>query len=204
MIRGLALWWRPSPLDSPVPAAPPHPGAVIPSRSCVKLAYEHAQRMIEGTFTGRDPAEEPMPCLLQPGHTWEQVPPTPLAVSLPPFSSCITLARIFQPPSLFLFPRLSHREASPWREPLTPPHPRQVVDDVLTMNSVARKLRAARHKEGALRLDNVKLNFRLDTDGNPVSATPHVQREANQMIEEFMLLANRRVAEFISRAFPDR
>ena len=78
------------------------------------------------------------------------------------------------------------------------------MGDVLQLNSVARKLRAARYSDGALRLDNVKLSFRLDAEGNPVSAQPYVSREANHMIEEFMLLANRRVAKFISDAFPER
>lgn len=80
----------------------------------------------------------------------------------------------------------------------------QVVDDVLCLAKVARNLRTARFDSGALRLDNIKLYFALDGDGNPCGATPHVQREANQTIEEFMLLANRSVAKFISDVFPDR
>uniref|UniRef100_A0A061SEE0 Dis3-like exonuclease 2 n=1 Tax=Tetraselmis sp. GSL018 TaxID=582737 RepID=A0A061SEE0_9CHLO len=120
-------------------------------RSCVKLAYEHAQRMIEGSFTGDDASEEPIPCELQPPHTWDQV-----------------------------------------------------VGDVRALHGVAKKLRAARFENGALRLDNIRLVFRLDENGNPTSVEPHVQREANQTIEEFMLLANKHIAEYISRVFPDR
>jgi exoribonuclease R len=80
----------------------------------------------------------------------------------------------------------------------------QVVEDVLCLAKVARNLRKDRFDSGALRLDNIKLGFTLDADGNPVGATPHVQREANQTIEEFMLLANRSVAKFISEVYPDR
>lgn len=72
------------------------------------------------------------------------------------------------------------------------------------LNAVARRLREARFANGALRLDNVKLTFKLDSNGNPEWATPYVQKEANQMIEEFMLLANRSVAKFIAESFPDR
>lgn len=72
------------------------------------------------------------------------------------------------------------------------------------MHSIARNLRQRRFASGALRLDNTKLTFSLDTDGNPVSFAPYVQREANQMIEEFMLLANMAVARYIANVFPDR
>ena len=49
----------------------------------------------------------------------------------------------------------------------------QVQADVLALHGIASKLRAKRFQSGALRLDNVKLDFRLDADGNPCEATPH-------------------------------
>jgi DIS3-like exonuclease 2 len=51
-------------------------------------------------------------------------------------------------------------------------------------------------------LDNTRLGFVLDSSGAPVAASPYLQREANHLVEEFMLLANMRVARLISSAFP--
>ena len=49
----------------------------------------------------------------------------------------------------------------------------QVQGDVLALHEIAAKLRAKRFGSGALRLDNTKLNFSLDADGNPDDAHPH-------------------------------
>ena len=59
----------------------------------------------------------------------------------------------------------------------------QVVDDVCALGALAANMRRRRFASGALRLDNVKLVFRLGADGNPAAAEPHVQREANQLVE---------------------
>ena len=55
--------------------------------------------------------------------------------------------------------------------------------DVRTLGGLAANMRRRRFAGGALRLDNVKLMFRLGADGNPAAAEPHVQREANQLVE---------------------
>ncbi len=49
----------------------------------------------------------------------------------------------------------------------------QVVEDVLALNGIARHLKAGRASNGALRLDNTKLYFKMDDNGNPVSAAPY-------------------------------
>jgi ribonuclease R len=50
---------------------------------------------------------------------------------------------------------------------------------------------------GSVQLESVKLTFKLDAaTGKPVSVSQYVQKPANELVEEFMLLANRRVAEF--------
>jgi DIS3-like exonuclease 2 len=77
-----------------------------------------------------------------------------------------------------------------------------VIGDCMVLQGVAAKLRAARFESGALRLDNTKVCYTLDKDGNPVGSWHYVQREANQLVEEFMLLANLSVAQIISTAFP--
>ncbi|KAG2498028.1 hypothetical protein HYH03_003789 [Edaphochlamys debaryana] len=80
----------------------------------------------------------------------------------------------------------------------------EVIGDSLHLWSLAQRLRSRRYAGGALRLDGVRLCYALDRDGNPASAAPYVQQEANQLVEEFMLLANRSVAELISATFADR
>eukprot|EP00200_Dunaliella_tertiolecta_P013933 CAMPEP_0202393696 /NCGR_PEP_ID=MMETSP1127-20130417/93044_1 /ASSEMBLY_ACC=CAM_ASM_000462 /TAXON_ID=3047 /ORGANISM="Dunaliella tertiolecta, Strain CCMP1320" /LENGTH=1176 /DNA_ID=CAMNT_0048996285 /DNA_START=55 /DNA_END=3585 /DNA_ORIENTATION=+ len=80
----------------------------------------------------------------------------------------------------------------------------KIVQDCLTLNKIAQALRAARFASGAVRLDNVRVAFGLDTNGNPVSCGQYVQQEANKLVEEFMLLTNISVAKIISAAFPDR
>ncbi|KIY95373.1 hypothetical protein MNEG_12589 [Monoraphidium neglectum] len=76
----------------------------------------------------------------------------------------------------------------------------EVEADSLALHAIARRLRARRFGNGALRLDNTRLYFTLDAEGQPVAGAPYVQQEANQLVEEFMLLANMRVAGLISSA----
>ncbi len=78
------------------------------------------------------------------------------------------------------------------------------AEEVLTLNRLAQALRARRFKEGAVAFDREEMKFRLDEAGRPVDVYFKVQQEANQMIEEFMLLANRRVAEFCGRRKTDK
>ena len=69
-------------------------------------------------------------------------------------------------------------------------------EEILTLNTLAKVLRAERFKSGAIAFERDEIRFRLDEKGRPIGVYTKVQKEANQLIEEFMLLANRRVAEF--------
>ncbi len=68
--------------------------------------------------------------------------------------------------------------------------------EVTTLNRLAQTLRKERFKHGAIAFERDEIRFRLDDKGAPIGVYTKVQKEANQLIEEFMLLANRRVAEF--------
>ena len=68
-----------------------------------------------------------------------------------------------------LFQTFSHASRAPKAEM----HAVQVQADVLALHGIAAKLREARFGSGALRLDNTKLDFTLDADGNPDDAHPH-------------------------------
>jgi len=74
-----------------------------------------------------------------------------------------------------------------------------VVDATLTMNRLAKIMRAKRMDKGALSFDKVEVRFNLNADSEPVSVYFKEAKDANKLIEEFMLLANRKVAEFIGK-----
>ena len=73
-------------------------------------------------------------------------------------------------------------------------------EEILTLHNLAQTLRKERYRRGAIAFDRREAKFHLDEKGHPTGVYFKVQKEANQLIEEFMLLANRRVAEFCARA----
>ncbi len=70
------------------------------------------------------------------------------------------------------------------------------AEEILTLHTLAQKLRSDRFKHGAIAFEREEVRFKLDDKGRPIGVYTKIQKEANQLIEEFMLLANRRVAEF--------
>jgi ribonuclease R len=73
----------------------------------------------------------------------------------------------------------------------------ELRDEVLTLHRLAVKMREARFKKGSLGFERVEVKFNLDENGKPLSVYFKEAKESNQLVEEFMLLANKRVAEFI-------
>ena len=118
-------------------------------RSCVKLAYEHAQSAIDNPTT----------------EDWD-------ALQMPEVKG-FSIA--------------------------------QVCDKVLALHNIAVHLRARRHKNGALRLDQRKIVFDLDHETRmPSNVGSSQMRPSNNLVEEFMLMANITVAEKIRDSFPDK
>jgi ribonuclease R len=72
-------------------------------------------------------------------------------------------------------------------------------DEVLTLHGLAKHLREARFKNGAIAFEKEEVKFRMDDKGNPTELFIKQYKDANKLIEEFMLLANKRVAEFIGK-----
>ncbi len=66
-----------------------------------------------------------------------------------------------------------------------------------TLMEISRKLRAERFKDGAIAFEQPEVKFELDENGKPIRVYEKVRTETMMMIEDFMLLANRRVAEFV-------
>ena len=72
-------------------------------------------------------------------------------------------------------------------------------EEILALNDLAKKLRERRFKSGAINFDRYEVKFEIDEQGKPVRVYFKVSKDANKLIEEFMLLANRTVAEFVGR-----
>ena len=77
-------------------------------------------------------------------------------------------------------------------------------DEILKLNELAKKMRAERIRNGAISFERAEAKFELDAHGKPVRVTFKEPKESNQLIEEFMLLANRKVAEFIGKKGPGK
>ncbi len=71
--------------------------------------------------------------------------------------------------------------------------------EILKLNELAKKLRSARFQRGAFNFDHKEVKFILDENSRPTGVYFKESKEANNLIEEFMLLANRKVAEFIGK-----
>lgn len=76
--------------------------------------------------------------------------------------------------------------------------PPEVKEAILVLNDIALKLRERRFKAGAVNFDRPEMKVDIDADGKPVGVHQKFSREANWLIEEFMLLANRNVAEYVA------
>ena len=76
-------------------------------------------------------------------------------------------------------------------------------DEILKLNELAQILRQNRMASGAVDFDRVEVRFEIDEKGKPLSVYFKESKEANKLIEEFMLLANRTVAERIGKVGKD-
>jgi DIS3-like exonuclease 2 len=141
-------------------------------RSCAKLDYPTAQRMIDGEIPCKPSSGSDEDAFLSslPESVWEswRRPPTRLPDGAP-----------------------GHKA---WR----------CAEDVKNMHQVAKQRRSKRLQNGSLVLTSCKLTFNLDpSTGNPAKADTYVIRESNQLVEEYMLLANYLVAQELILMFGD-
>jgi ribonuclease R len=77
--------------------------------------------------------------------------------------------------------------------------PAEIVVATLKMDEIAKIFRKKRMADGAISFDKVEVKFNLDDAGEPQGVYFKVSRDANHLIEEFMLLANKKVAEYIGK-----
>ncbi len=75
----------------------------------------------------------------------------------------------------------------------------EITNATLKLDELAKILRKKRMANGAISFDKVEVKFNLDAEGEPEGVYFKVSKDANHLIEEFMLLANRKVAEYIGK-----
>lgn len=73
------------------------------------------------------------------------------------------------------------------------------LEEILLLNDIAQRIRKKRFSKGAINFSSQEVRFKLDEKGKPIGIVVKESKEAHQLIEEFMLLANRTVAENISK-----
>ncbi|MBO6605346.1 ribonuclease R [Psychroserpens sp.] len=79
-----------------------------------------------------------------------------------------------------------------------------IADAVIKLDQLAKIMRKKRMGSGAISFDKVEVKFNLDKESNPVGVYFKTSKDANKLIEEFMLLANKKVAEFIGKQNPKK
>lgn len=72
-------------------------------------------------------------------------------------------------------------------------------EEILTLNKIAYVLREKRFKQGAINFESPEVKFKLDENGKPIGVYVKERKDAHKLIEDFMLLANKKVAEYISK-----
>jgi len=73
------------------------------------------------------------------------------------------------------------------------------VSEILKLNALAYKLRERKFKNGAISFETTEVKFKLDETGKPTGVYVKERKDAHKLIEDFMLLANRKVAEHVSK-----
>ncbi|MCB0399458.1 MAG: VacB/RNase II family 3'-5' exoribonuclease, partial [Winogradskyella sp.] len=75
----------------------------------------------------------------------------------------------------------------------------EIAEAIMVLDRLAKKMRSQRMRHGAISFDKVEVKFNLDEEANPIGVFFKTSKDANKLIEEFMLLANKKVAEFVGK-----
>ncbi len=94
--------------------------------------------------------------------------------------------------------RFTYDEAQEYIEADGNPSGDPLVEAVRTLNDLALKLKAKSRRAGAIDFDRPEMKVEVDEEGRPINVYEKVSKEANWLVEQFMLLANRTVAEFVA------
>lgn len=94
--------------------------------------------------------------------------------------------------------RLSYEQAQAYIDAESVPETDELGQAILRLNSLSQIMRAQRRKAGAIDFDRPEMKVEVDAQGKPVNVYQKISKEANWLIEDFMLLANKTVAEFVA------
>ena len=94
--------------------------------------------------------------------------------------------------------RLSYEQAQAYIDAESVPETDELGQAILRLNSLSQIMRAQRRKSGAIDFDRPEMKVEVDAQGKPVNVYQKISKEANWLIEDFMLLANKTVAEFVA------
>lgn len=94
--------------------------------------------------------------------------------------------------------RFTYDEAQKYIEADGNPSGDPLMEAVRTLNDLALKLKAKSRRAGAIDFDRPEMKVEVDEEGRPINVYEKVSKEANWLVEQFMLLANRTVAEFVA------
>jgi len=100
--------------------------------------------------------------------------------------------------------RFAYEEVQAIIENNSDPNEKEYVDAVLTLDRLAKLLREKRFKNGAINFDRSEVKFDIDDNGKPLRVFFKEANDSNKLVEEFMLLANRYVAETIGKVPKDK
>ena len=100
--------------------------------------------------------------------------------------------------------RLTYRQAQNILDNVEVPADKHLAQALLSINALAKLLRANRFRQGAINFESPEAHFRLDDKGEPIEIFFHNSLDTNHLIEEFMLLANRIVAAEIGKKKKDK
>lgn len=76
---------------------------------------------------------------------------------------------------------------------------KELVDELIHINTIAKSLNKQRFKEGSINFESDEVKFELDEDGTPIGIYKKTRKDANKLIEEYMLLANKSVARYMTK-----
>ena len=94
--------------------------------------------------------------------------------------------------------RLSYEQAQAYIDAESVPETDELGQAILILNSLSQIMRAQRRKSGAIDFDRPEMKVEVDAQVKPVNVYQKISKEANWLIEDFMLLANKTVAEFVA------
>jgi len=93
----------------------------------------------------------------------------------------------------------NHRFAYEEVQDIIDNHAGECVEEIGILHEIAQRFRKQRIKKGAINFSSVEVRFKLDEKGKPIGILVKESKESHQLIEEFMLLANRTVASHVAR-----